>query len=304
MDLGRLAQFLGASVWHRVPVSRRAAVLVLLFVGRAGEWRVVLTRRLARLRSFPGHILLPGGKADTGLELAFMVARREACEEIGLGREEAFGARVEPVAELPCYLLRTLLAVRPCVAVLHAPDGAADLGLRLNPGESLAIFLCPLADFFPGAGAAEAILRLNQLVKWGGVPWHLRLVTFARENEREAPWLRGLDDADSASEEDEAGEKHQWGPRGARRNSANTPIYDVWGLTANILHDILAVVHGQAPAPFGQEELISALWRHGHMRDERLALEKSLIADLGASFGALLPRAEMVRLRGLYALNI
>lgn len=293
------------SAWHRVPVARRAAVLVLLFLGRGGEWRVVLTRRLARLRSFPGHVLLPGGKADTGLELPWMVAQREAAEEIGLaGAEELarrFGAAYEPVTELPCYLLRTLLAVRPCVAVLQVPPDVRDLGLALNPGESLGIFLVPLRDFVPRTRALEAALRSHRSVKWGGVPWDLRLVTFARDNPDEAPWLRGLDDVDSGSDS-ESGEG--WGNRGMRRNSANVPIYDVWGLTANILHDLARVMeqsHG-ADSVVGQEDLIYALWRHGHMKlAARLAAELRIISDSDALFGDLLPRAEVVRLRRFYS---
>lgn len=303
--VARAAVGQNASAWHRVPVARRAAVLVLLFVGRGGEWRVVLTRRLALLRSFPGHVLLPGGKADTGLELAWMVAQREAAEEIGLAPAaelaRRFGAVYDPVTELPCYLLRTLLAVRPCVAVLQVPPDTRDLGLVLNPGESLGIFLVPLRDFVPGARALEAALLSHQAVRWGGVPWHLRLVTFARDNPAEAPWLRGLDDVDSGSDSEAT---EGWGNRGMRRNSNNVPIYDVWGLTANILHDLTQVMYppeNAAQLVLGEEDLIHALWSHGHLQaGARLAAELRIISDADALFGELLPRTEVARLRRLY----
>lgn len=303
--VARAAVGQAVSAWHRVPVSRRAAVLVLLFVGRNGEWRVVLTRRLARLRTFPGHVLLPGGRADTGLELAWMVAQREAQEEIGLApaRELArrFGAAYDPVTELPCYLLRTLLAVRPCVAVLLVPPDTTDLGLVLNPGESLGIFLVPLRDFVPGARALEAALLSHRALLWGGVPWPMRLVTFARDNPAEAPWLRGLDDVDSGSDTDAP---DGWGNRGMRRNSANVPIYDVWGLTANILHDLCHVMYppeNAADVVLGEEDLIHALWSHGHLRaGARTAAERRLISRADALFAELLPRAEVARLSRLY----
>lgn len=305
--VARAAVGQGTSVWHRMPVSRRAAVLVLLFLGRSGEWRVVLTRRLSRLRSFPGHVLLPGGKADNGLELAWMVAQREAAEEIGLGLAEElarrFGAVYEPVTELPCYLLRTLLAVRPCVAVMQVPPDTADLGLVLNPGESLGIFLVPLRDFEPGTAALEAQLLSHRAVRWGGIPWHLRLVTFARDNPAEAPWLRGLDDVESGSDSETT---EGWGNRGMRRNSANMPIYDVWGLTANILHDLNRVMYPRtapetAQMVLGEEDLIHALWTHGHLQPgARTELELRIISDADALFAELLPRTEVARLRRLY----
>lgn len=40
--------------WDRLPVSRRAAVLVLLYADRRGDLRVVITMRATSLRSFSG----------------------------------------------------------------------------------------------------------------------------------------------------------------------------------------------------------------------------------------------------------
>lgn len=40
--------------WDRLPVSRRAAVLILLYADRRGDLRVVITMRAASLRSFSG----------------------------------------------------------------------------------------------------------------------------------------------------------------------------------------------------------------------------------------------------------
>lgn len=41
-------------LWDRLPATRRAAVLVLLYADRAGELRVVITMRSATLRNFSG----------------------------------------------------------------------------------------------------------------------------------------------------------------------------------------------------------------------------------------------------------
>jgi hypothetical protein len=41
--------------WDRLPVSRRAAVLILLFADRGGDLRVVITMRAASLRNFSGE---------------------------------------------------------------------------------------------------------------------------------------------------------------------------------------------------------------------------------------------------------
>ena len=42
--------------WDRLPVSRRAAVLILLFGDRRGDLRVVITMRAASLRNFSGRL--------------------------------------------------------------------------------------------------------------------------------------------------------------------------------------------------------------------------------------------------------
>jgi coenzyme A diphosphatase NUDT7 len=45
------------STWDHLPLSRRAAVLVLLFADRRGDLRVVLTMRAATLRNYSGMLL-------------------------------------------------------------------------------------------------------------------------------------------------------------------------------------------------------------------------------------------------------
>lgn len=121
-------------------------MLLLLYAGRRGELRVVVTMRSASLRSFSGHAALPGGKADSLSETPYEIARREAWEEIGLpldeeeededgkARKTTSGGRrlrgvkgfsIEHLCDLPHHLARTDLVVRPCVAFLHV-DGKPD----------------------------------------------------------------------------------------------------------------------------------------------------------------------------------
>ena len=42
------------AVWDRLPLSRRAAVLILLFADRRGDLRVVITMRATSLRNYSG----------------------------------------------------------------------------------------------------------------------------------------------------------------------------------------------------------------------------------------------------------
>lgn len=53
-------------LWDQLPVSRRAAVLILLYADRRGDLRAVLTMRAASLRSFSGAFFWPLHHSDTG----------------------------------------------------------------------------------------------------------------------------------------------------------------------------------------------------------------------------------------------
>lgn len=126
--------------YHSLPLSRRAAVLILLFADRKGDLRVVLTIRSAKLKNYAGQAALPGGKADSLQETPWETARREACEEIGLPLEDAKlppGYSVEHLAELPSNLAMTELGVRPCVAWLkHRMQEMDEGSARANTGAS------------------------------------------------------------------------------------------------------------------------------------------------------------------------
>ncbi|KAG2685252.1 hypothetical protein I3760_10G116800 [Carya illinoinensis] len=63
---------------------KRAAVLVCLFEGDAGDLGVILTKRFSKLSTHSGEVSLPGGKAEEGDKDDGDTATREAREEIGL----------------------------------------------------------------------------------------------------------------------------------------------------------------------------------------------------------------------------
>ena len=145
------------TVWPDMPLSRKAAVLILLFADRNGELRVVITMRASTLRSYSGQAALPGGKAEAG-ETAFECARREAFEEIGLPIQDTKlppPFRIEHLCEFPTNLAKTELVVRPCVAFLHSydPDTGIDANVaerllpRLDPKEVAAIFSASFRNF-------------------------------------------------------------------------------------------------------------------------------------------------------------
>ncbi|PSK60529.1 hypothetical protein B9Z65_679 [Elsinoe australis] len=186
--------------YQSLPVTRRAAVLILLFADRTGSLRVVLTIRSAKLRNYAGQAALPGGKADSLEESPWETARREAWEEIGLpiGEGEIMkGWRIERLGELPCNLAVTELGVRPCVGYLcptttdvksvsgkqeegksSKRDGRSDpvKGLlpTLDAKEVAAVFTAPFHNFLKQEDQDEKV-RKNVPGKWYNgtwVSWH------------------------------------------------------------------------------------------------------------------------------------
>lgn len=324
------------SIWHRLPIARRSAVFILLFLGSAGELRVVLTKRSSKLRNFPGHVSFPGGKADDGLESEWQVSRREMEEEIGLDSNNEtllrnHGISIEHINALPCFLSRTFLAVRPCVGFMrfsNENEVLSSLKLKLNPGESSSIFSCPLRDFlYPAAKepAREALERVSHRIKWGGIPWSLRSYTFPYSNENEASWLNAIQDTSATESETSENETEDtsvsekvskknklssWGRLGSRRDSETSEkIYDVWGLTANILHELACIVYlpenQKLNTEVGEEELIYSIWKFGNqMRQKDRSPEEVKLINSNTSsdfgFGDILPRSEFLRLKQVY----
>ncbi|CAI5756257.1 unnamed protein product [Candida verbasci] len=348
------------SIWHRLPITRRSAVFILLFLGKLGELRVILTKRSSKLRNFPGHVALPGGKADNGLESEWAVSRREMFEEIGLNNSneelKKLGLTIDHITMLPSYLSRTFSCVKPCVGLLKNlnnndhMDLTTKLNIVLNPGESSSIFSCPLRDFLHPSldePSLESLERVSYKVKWGGIPWDLRSYTFLQNNPNEVEWLKDIkqlssSETEESEEEWEKGETldsedkgrvtpssliekkakkvkkknlSTWGRLGSRLDDeTNEKIYDVWGLTANVLHDLSEIVYlGKDIANkrhIGEEEMIYCLYEYGNQmrQKERSEEEVKLIHathtsdDKEFGFHTILPTSEFNRLKTLYKL--
>ncbi|KAJ5917820.1 hypothetical protein N7454_010195 [Penicillium verhagenii] len=133
--------------YEGVPVTRRAAVLLLLYADAKGDLRVVITIRAKTL-----------SRADALSETPFQTARREAWEEIGLpGIDQPLPHpfTVEHLCEFPANLAKTEIVVRPCVALLHSYDAQTgqnadpEISLipKLDPREVAAVFTAPFYSF-------------------------------------------------------------------------------------------------------------------------------------------------------------
>ncbi|AMD19012.1 HBR111Cp [Eremothecium sinecaudum] len=275
------------SIW---PVHRRAAVLVLLFIGNRGELRVLLTKRSRRLNSFSGQVSLPGGKADNESETFEAIARREAQEEIGLPSSDEvllnnYGLKLDSVSrEIPHYLSQTFLSVKPWVCFLYnaqtdnekkfeIPLTMKRVFTKLNPGETSSVFSIPLSDLIfhevsNPRGEKEYVRHEEYIAKWGGIAWKIRHYYYSLNNIYDVPWLNEVDDLSSDD--------------GIYTNEKN--CRHVWGLTAKILHDIAMVAEGimdpeQQETSIGHEELIHGLYEFGSQLHgkERTNWEKNMM---------------------------
>jgi 8-oxo-dGTP pyrophosphatase MutT (NUDIX family) len=100
------------------PPGAEYAVLVPLYEDKAGDVRVVLTRRPDHMPTHPGDVVFPGGHREDGEE-PLSTALREAWEEIGLPREnvvEIFGG-LSPVTTRD-----RSRPIVPVVALIDRPD--------------------------------------------------------------------------------------------------------------------------------------------------------------------------------------
>ncbi|KAI5923357.1 hypothetical protein F4810DRAFT_219078 [Camillea tinctor] len=282
--------------WDRLPVSRRAAVLILLFADRRGDLRVVITMRAASLRNFSGHAAFPGGKADSLQETPYQIARREAWEEIGLPMNDdkiPKPFRIEPLCCLPCSLAKTELAVRPCVAFLHSDDSpgrlpapTADEGMmpRLDAKEVAAVFSGPFHNFLRVADesppmydpeAPEATVLPDGdwydgfWSRWHGEPWRVHNFHVPINNQRVTrPRVReGGQAAISDDPDEEDGEA-------GRDRAAAAQRFLVWGLTGRMLVDAARIAYAEEPefehnAHYGDEHIISRLERDGRLPEKK-----------------------------------
>jgi 8-oxo-dGTP pyrophosphatase MutT (NUDIX family) len=124
-------------------MSRRAAVLVLVFPDIAGDARLVLTERLAYDGHHSGEVSFPGGKAepgDGGDPAA--TALREAHEEVGLAEGDAEVRVVGRLAEI--YIPVSDFRITPVVALAGAQPR-----LEPNPTEVARILTPRVTTILP-----------------------------------------------------------------------------------------------------------------------------------------------------------
>jgi 8-oxo-dGTP pyrophosphatase MutT (NUDIX family) len=112
---------------------RPAAVLIA--VVDHPEPTVLLTQRAAHLNDHAGQISFPGGKIDATDGSPLDAALREACEEIGLGREF-----IDPIGYLDLYATSFGFRILPTVARVEP-----GFRLRINAAEVDEAFEVPLA---------------------------------------------------------------------------------------------------------------------------------------------------------------
>ncbi|KAI5199267.1 hypothetical protein E4T39_06321 [Aureobasidium subglaciale] len=295
------------SQYTKLPLTRRAAVLILLFADRRGDLRVILTIRSAKLRNYAGQAALPGGKADTEQETAWQTARREAEEEIGFPSDNAElpkGYSMEELTELPMNLAMTELGVRPCVAWLRSCNGnsdiAKDLLPKLDAREVAAVFTAPFEQFLreKDDGAVEGEWYRGAWHSWYHEPWRMHMfhvpvspksvfrsqeventrldaATAPCSPESRAPVLL----ADRAAQAygkrvPESSEPKKVDKSLAQKDALDMPRYRVFGMTARILVDAARVAYGREPefahnSHFGDEDMIVRLIKMGRLQPKK-----------------------------------
>ncbi|CEJ57341.1 Putative NUDIX domain protein [Penicillium brasilianum] len=265
------------TAYSEVPLSRRAAVLILLYADLQGDLRVVITIRAKTLKSYAGEAALPGGKADTLSETAFQTARREACEEIGLpdiSQPLPPPFSVEHLCELPANLAKTELVVRPCVALLHSfdpgtganADPETELIPRLDAREVAAVFTARFDDFLSlrnseGRGADDWYRGSWSL--WHNSNWRMHQFFVRSANHAIKPRSPGNEAQNAAVDR-----------LSQQESSGQVQHYRVFGMTARILVDAARVAFAREPefehnSHFGDEEMIAKLRRLGRLSEVR-----------------------------------
>ena len=215
----------------------------------------MLTLRSKNLRSHPGEVALPGGKADAEDEQPFQTARREAFEEIGLPTAHVPPPfEVEHLCELPTFLSKTQLGVRPCVAFLSTGERKTDIDAeeslipQLNAKEVAAIFTAPFQRFVLTAHGAETGSRDSGIRYQGAwMPWY------------DSNWRN-----------------HEFFVPKPSPSEGEDNEYRVWGLTAQILVDAARIAFDTNPdfehnERIGEEVVVERLFKAGKLPDKSLS---------------------------------
>ncbi|KAG2740283.1 hypothetical protein P692DRAFT_20840686 [Suillus brevipes Sb2] len=167
----------------KFPRSQSAAVLVPLFIGRAGDLYVILSRRSASLRQYAGDTALPGGKVDPQDITVEDTARREAFEEIGLIPDRD---RVPLLCVMEPFLAGNQMVVTPVVVLILDKT----MQSSLNESEVTSIFSQPLASFLASSfpfhpyRAPDPSMPYHTTTEWewsGGGPIRMHRFLTGRE---------------------------------------------------------------------------------------------------------------------------
>lgn len=122
----------------RIPLEvagRRPAAVAVVIDESDGEPGILLTRRVARLRTHPGQFALPGGRCDDG-EDAVTAALRELREELGVTARPS-----DVIGLLDDYATRSGFRITPVVLRTSGTDR-----LVPNPAEVAEVFRIPFRD--------------------------------------------------------------------------------------------------------------------------------------------------------------
>lgn len=262
------------SAYGSMPLTRRAAVLILLFADRSGDLRVVLTMRASTLSTYSGQAALPGGKAEAD-ELPFVTARREASEEIGLPEDDSKlpdPFRVEHLCEMPSNLAKTELVVRPCVALLHShnsstgkdANAAETLIPRLDAKEVAAVFSAPFYNFLKTEDQNPSDSLPGKPSDWYKGIWADWHESKWRMHNFYVPVTNQIVTKPNKTEDQIT----------AADRLERLRRYRVFGMTARILVDAARVAYGQEPdfehnSHFGDEDMIVRLRKIGRLNEIR-----------------------------------
>ncbi|KAL1289111.1 nudix hydrolase 15, mitochondrial-like [Arachis ipaensis] len=153
---------------------KRAAVLICIFEGDAGELRVILTKRSSKLSMYSGEVALPGGKAEEGDNDDGDTAKREAMEEVGLDPQ-----LVDVVTFLEPFFSKYLIIVVPVIGILHDKKAFKPAP---NPAEVEAVFDVPLEMFLKDEK------RKQEERIWMGEKYVIHLFEYEIEHKKYLIW--------------------------------------------------------------------------------------------------------------------
>ncbi|OWM91150.1 hypothetical protein CDL15_Pgr000093 [Punica granatum] len=153
---------------------KRAAVLICLFEGDAGDLRVILTKRSSRLSTHSGEVSLPGGKSDPNDKDDAETATREAKEEIGLDP-----SLVNVVTVMEPFLSKYLLRVVPVIGILTNKKA---FNPSPNPSEVDKVFDAPLEMFLKDEN------QRSEGREWMGDKYMLHFFNYEVEGEKYLIW--------------------------------------------------------------------------------------------------------------------